>query len=131
MAANNRAKAILAERRIAFENRQAAFAHEHQAFFLSVNESLEYAAADEFGGGAEEPVFEYSLHYMDDLDRPAGRTGVQGTEINPGHQDLSHVIQKHRAAKKTGQLAWIWRTVNNTSEPYLIFNPTTLIWELV
>lgn len=128
----NAFKAAQLERQKKFEKAQADRAKEFTSLFHNMSDVMELQALTE--AGTPEGTALYRLHFMDDVDRPVSRAGYPHTGTAPGAEDesLYRVIREHAAAtKRLGQIAWIWRTVNDKSEPYLIFNPTVKIWELV
>lgn len=131
--AANKFKARQIARQKKFESEQASRCRAFQSHLIGGHDVLELLAVDETSTsyGVSDPV--YSLHYMDDIDRPVSRAGYPAEHMRPtdAFATVAKATQAHTKSKRSNCIAWVWRTVNNISEPYLIFNPTVKIWELV
>ncbi|MNV73292.1 hypothetical protein D3C71_1664310 [compost metagenome] len=45
--------------------------------------------------------------------------------------ELYALMKMHAKAKRLGEIAWVYRSVNNQSVPYAIWNPSSQLWELL
>ena len=129
--ATNKFKARQIARQKKFESEQASRCRAFQSHLIGGHDLLELLAVAETPTARGEHAPVYSLHYMDDIDRPVSRVSKTHTLPADEFDTVAKATQAHTKSKRSHCIAWVWRTVNNTSEPYLIFNPTVKIWELV
>lgn len=94
---------------------------------MDIHDSLEDIIKVAHIGASEAATITYRIVYM--ADHQVEREAENNT--NDTTIELYDLMKMHGKSKRLGEIAWVYRTVNNQSVPYAIWNPSSQLWELL